>query len=258
MLGSSKKKSSSSYNQSRRAPHRISHIDIARIQDCQHIEEKRERRERSETHPTSVSLTAAPPAPLPHGFDQSLFLPPTSRHTAVLLRARSLSHPGKGESQRVPRFPLCIRVTPRTTRRGGKGNSYFVILVIDAPGAVLSNNRSKPCPSCRGSELVPSAFGMGDGKEGERQPLLKNENVTYSSHGGSDAIGTECRGFSLVKTHSRPRIACRSNVTISAFQTKRNPTCTPSPRSDRTSCRRRISPPSRVACRWSLVEFVRR
>jgi len=30
---------------------------------------------------------------------------------------------------------------------------------------------------------------MGDGKEGERQPLLKNENVTYSSH-GSDAIGT--------------------------------------------------------------------
>ncbi|XP_071565607.1 type 1 phosphatidylinositol 4,5-bisphosphate 4-phosphatase [Temnothorax nylanderi] len=29
---------------------------------------------------------------------------------------------------------------------------------------------------------------MGDGKEGERQPLLKNENVTYSSH-GSDAVG---------------------------------------------------------------------
>lgn len=28
---------------------------------------------------------------------------------------------------------------------------------------------------------------MGDGKEGERQPLLKNENVTYSSH-GSDVI----------------------------------------------------------------------
>ncbi|XP_011691534.1 PREDICTED: type 1 phosphatidylinositol 4,5-bisphosphate 4-phosphatase [Wasmannia auropunctata] len=28
---------------------------------------------------------------------------------------------------------------------------------------------------------------MGDGKEGERQPLLKNENVTYSSH-GNDAI----------------------------------------------------------------------
>ncbi|EFN80591.1 hypothetical protein EAI_05769 [Harpegnathos saltator] len=28
---------------------------------------------------------------------------------------------------------------------------------------------------------------MGDGKEGERQPLLKNENVTYSSH-GSDAF----------------------------------------------------------------------
>lgn len=33
-----------------------------------------------------------------------------------------------------------------------------------------------------------SSCDMGDGKEGERQPLLKNENVTYSSH-GSDAIG---------------------------------------------------------------------
>lgn len=29
---------------------------------------------------------------------------------------------------------------------------------------------------------------MGDGKKGERQPLLKNENVTYSSH-GSDFVG---------------------------------------------------------------------
>lgn len=28
---------------------------------------------------------------------------------------------------------------------------------------------------------------MGDGKEGERQPLLKNENVTYSSN-GNDVI----------------------------------------------------------------------
>ncbi|KMQ91299.1 transmembrane protein 55b [Lasius niger] len=37
-----------------------------------------------------------------------------------------------------------------------------------------------------------SSFDMGDGKEGERQPLLKNENITYSSH-GSDAIGVPLR-----------------------------------------------------------------
>lgn len=50
---------------------------------------------------------------------------------------------------------------------------------------------------------------MGDGKEGERQPLLKNENVTYSSH-GSDAIGTELAadlGRPLARTRCRPGIA---------------------------------------------------
>lgn len=66
-------------------------------------------------------------------------------------------------------------------------DSYFVIFVIDAPGAVLSNNTSELL-----LRIVNRAshchVDMGDGKEGERQPLLKNENVTYSSH-GSDAIG---------------------------------------------------------------------
>lgn len=82
-------------------------------------------------------------------------------------------------------FSIFVR---RRGRYGGDGgNSCFVILVIDAPGAVLSNNKNESCSSCRGSELVPSSFDMGDGKEGERQPLLKNENVTYSSH--NDAIG---------------------------------------------------------------------
>jgi len=68
--------------------------------------------------------------------------------------------------------------------------SYFVTLVIDAPGVLLSNNKSGLLSHC-GSELIPS-FDMGDGKEGERQPLLKNKNISvtdtaYSSQ--SDAIG---------------------------------------------------------------------
>lgn len=48
---------------------------------------------------------------------------------------------------------------------------------------VAAANRSYRVVSC----------DMGDGKEGERQPLLKNENVTYSSHGSDAIVGAYCK-----------------------------------------------------------------
>lgn len=91
----------------------ITHIDITPTQYSQR-EEKRRRRRRSETHPTRASPSAAPSA-----RRCAISICRLSPADANAVHPSRFERGSRDRSRRRPRFPLCVRATPRRNIRGG-------------------------------------------------------------------------------------------------------------------------------------------
>lgn len=134
---------SSFHNQSRRAAPanrvRVARVDITRRSVANVRKSESAGEIRSKTHPVPAVVLSLCRLSL------------ADIHTV----RSSRSKPGQRGSLAFSRWKrtttraavTLLRYVRRHGRHGrhGGGNSYFVILVIDAPGAVLSNNRSESC-----------------------------------------------------------------------------------------------------------------